>query len=123
MKPTEKKLLKEAAVADRVHRDRAASRQTFTPGEWTTQDCAEGIQVYGPEGLGEKVALVNGASEYRSWERVKANARLIAAAPDMLAALGKIARIAEGRDFAPFSNIEKEARAAIAKAEGLEVVS
>ena len=77
-----------------------------TPGPWR-----EGIEgnwrVYGPDGKGEHSGLV--AHAFKS----RANARLIAAAPELLAALK--------RYVDHFGDPLKVARPAIAKAEGREV--
>ena len=48
----------------------------------------------------------------------QANARLIAAAPDLLAALANIVKLADTSDFYLPRNWLEDARAAIAKAEG-----
>jgi hypothetical protein len=48
----------------------------------------------------------------------EANARLIAAAPDLLAALKKVLTMTEG--VAPLGSFGEQARAAIAKAEGVK---
>jgi len=47
------------------------------------------------------------------------DARLIAAAPDLLAALKHATRMMEGMDDPHFVDVLKQARAAIAKAEGV----
>ena len=58
-----------------------------TPGPWVVQGTMQGLTIYGTlYGFGNTVADVAGATEDRSWERAKANANLIAAAPDLLAA-------------------------------------
>ena len=59
-----------------------------TPGPWVVQGTKQGLRIFRtPDGFGNTVADVAGATEDRSWERAKANANLIAAAPDLLAAL------------------------------------
>jgi hypothetical protein len=99
---------------------------THTPGEWTTDRLdPEGIAIYADH---RRIALVNDEID-----EVDANAKLIAAAPDLLAALKAALPYLEhsvkfyryqqaGHEFWP--NREEaegnitEARAAIAKAEG-----
>lgn len=84
------------------------SAATFTPGPWMYQATASDHDyiVY-PESTGRDVALVRDFNE--------ANARLIAAAPDLYEAL-RLA-ISEG-DMGPTGTAGKAARAAVAKAEG-----
>lgn len=70
-----------------------------TPGPWVIQDnAAFGVHIYGPGGLGggKHLARVSNSAGVDA----RANARLIAAAPDMLAAL-KAARqfIENGVEF------------------------
>lgn len=58
----------------------ATEAQTkHTPGPWVVND---EIFVHGPDGMG----IFGGASTHRSDEECAANARLIAAAPDLAAA-------------------------------------
>ncbi len=61
-------------------------------------------------------------SRFASLELREANARLISAAPDLLDALKEaadmLARIATGQDWGAIEQMEQDARAAIAKAEG-----
>lgn len=85
-----------------------------TPGPWKAEgweslvvNCAEGYTLTlaaGREGAG--------------LEELKANAALIAAAPDLLAALEDIVKLADNTDFYLPLNWLEDARAAIAKAEG-----
>lgn len=89
-----------------------------TPGPWFTFN--DGKRVAGPEstiGAGQGVALCS--MRARSDDEAKANALLIAAAPDLLDALKAALELLE-REFpkpAPNGQIAK-ARRAIAKAEG-----
>ena len=55
---------------------------THTPGPWTAHDEEKHWAVYAGNTLVARVPVRAG-----SWERDKANARLIAAAPDLLAAM------------------------------------
>ena len=100
-----------------------------TAGPWVSeperrfreQAMPEAVGVRGPGGT-----FVAAAFDFNRTDRdaeVEANARLIAAAPDLLEALKEIARMATQSvhtDFAPelLRLIERESRAAIAKARG-----
>ncbi len=81
------------------------SMEPHTPGPWR-----EGIEgnphVYGPDGSGADAGLIANVFKGRG------NVRLVAAAPDLLAALKGVLRVAD-RQTAEFD----AARAAIAKAE------
>lgn len=85
----------------------------FTPGPWTV----EGREIKGPQDSGVCVARIP------EWgiladvpDQGPANARLIAAAPDLLEALGSLVAICENEGFPHLGNILPKARAAIAKA-------
>ena len=81
-----------------------------TSGPWLIQKRkSSGINVYGGHNAAERIAIVDG------WisEEEEANARLIAAAPDLLAALKGVVRLSDRKHEA-----WDRARAAIAKAEG-----
>ena len=95
-------------------------KPTHTPGPWTVDD----ISIHGPDGWN----VANAACRSRTSETQEANARLIAAAPDLLDALrsaascmmlqqvlerGRGDKTASGWD-APIA----QARAAIVKADG-----
>lgn len=87
-----------------------------TPGPWGL----DGNLIEGPDG--ERVACITAYS--RRTPKQKANARLIAAAPEMLAALQAVLAEIEGPDrphstdsWLP-SHLAHQVRAAIAKAEG-----
>lgn len=85
-----------------------------TPGPWYLGEYAE---VYGPVGYGQ----IAGMSPNSNIEQRKANARLIAAAPDLLEALQIVvndwtAQFERNGHLAP--SWCKQARAAIAKAGG-----
>jgi hypothetical protein len=82
---------------------------SYTPGPWK---CSGGGAITGPDG--EYIASVQTLLDMR------ANARLIAAAPDLLEALKVIAAIEDrfnGGDWDEIEDARKIARAAIAKAE------
>ena len=85
---------------------------SHTPGPWTlAPNCVYGIHVFGPDG--GVIAQIQGRDEPQH----QANARLIAAAPEMLEALSKIsANAAESVEW-----IRRVADAAIAKATQEEV--
>lgn len=94
-----------------------------TPGPWEVDCAAQPIIVNGPpEGVADQIAVVydcecppagaHGAYQY-GLERAAANARLIAAAPELLAALE---RMVECYKLNP--TVWEEARAAIEKAKG-----
>ena len=90
------------------------SAGTHTPGPWRVGPVDDTIVT---DAAGKEVAAIDG--DYNSpdeWPRMEANARLIAAAPDMLAALRLCA---EGAGF-QYMTFESRAavNAAIAKAEG-----
>jgi hypothetical protein len=92
-------------------------KQKHTPGSWEVQETQRELQVITlPGGAIESVVIADcNVSLGKGWlteGETLANARLIAAAPEMLEALE---RIAQGNTkFGP----EVEARNAIAKAEG-----
>jgi hypothetical protein len=81
-----------------------------TPGPWTAEEKnGRGMGwKAGPAWLGEK-----------AWsEECAANARLIAAAPDLLEALQEIVSAADGEGWSQLDAAFSKARAAIAKATG-----
>jgi hypothetical protein len=92
-----------------------------TPGPWKADDKGKAVfiplRAHHCEQLGIQVGFV-------SWEDDKeslANARLIAAAPELLEALKRIAKIGNqpyGTDYEEIDEAREIARAAIAKAEG-----
>jgi hypothetical protein len=97
-----------------------------TPGPWTAtpSDPAEGVecfwisvnQQYPPPLRGFRVRDIASVHGARTEEEI-ANAALIAAAPDLLAALRAMLAVAERRKTSTFRTIADTARAAIAKAE------
>jgi hypothetical protein len=82
-----------------------------TPGPW--QVCNT-YAICGPEPLSSVIAVADRRNGVLT-STAKRNARLIAAAPEMLEALGDIADAAYGTDT---PKLRDRARAAIAKAEG-----
>ena len=92
----------------------------YTPGPWVIDGSvnAENLDVINSEG---RIAMIDD-SRSTGWNvpTINANARLIAAAPDLLAALREIHdAIAAGEgDFSPSGDWYREASAAIAKATG-----
>lgn len=96
--------------------------QTHTPGPW--EDNGAGLiygQVQGDDDEAPFVADVcnnGGAGIYSEQEKI--NARLIAAAPELLEALDNLAEHIDSKsgDFAMRAHFLKEAFAAIAKARG-----
>lgn len=94
-----------------------------TPGPWNSasldQD-SDHIEVFAGISDGDQVAVVKGygLATGKHYEAI-ANARLIAAAPDLLAALDAlIAAIYEGKYVDPYSYVYRDALNAIAKATG-----
>lgn len=90
-----------------------------TPGPWAATPCLD-VGRYGPPWTirvdkQTVVASLIGAALHRGAETAEANARLIAAAPDLLAALKELLPMWESGIREPW--VER-ARAAIAKAEG-----
>ena len=100
------------------------SEPKHTPGPWVVDYSPKtgrplGITAPGDEGIPGAVGCVvrrNGIGLPGS-ETAQANARLIAAAPDLLRILGELCRYAEGAN-SKVDDLIDEARAAIAKAEG-----
>ena len=83
-----------------------------TPGPWNR--IKGDRNVYSASGTVCKTpAIIGGGSAAANWE---ANARLIAAAPDLLEALSEI--INEGGKFVMTNETHRKARAAIARARG-----
>lgn len=84
-----------------------------TPGPWVVERGSQTDRIYGIKGITRWNFLLKGASA-----QSQANARLIAAAPDMLAALEQIASLMGGQlpDYARAAH--DIARAAIARATG-----
>lgn len=83
----------------------------FTPGPWkvVTGTTMRGVNVFSADDFICEVGALNGSRDRD--ERIEADARLIAAAPDLLAALQGVLRVAD-RATDEFD----AARAAIAKA-------
>ena len=63
----------------------------------------------------QMIVQVGGFAE---WKEAEANARLIAAAPELLEALQNMLGLTEASDYMALGEIEQQARAAIAKALG-----
>ena len=82
----------------------------YTPGPWHTAG-EQGVQIRSAKDQIAKVWTMRG----NEW---KANARLIAAAPDLLEALKEIVDAADGAGWEQLDPSFKKARAAIAKATG-----
>jgi len=88
---------------------------THTPGPWTMEPCPDGIDIYAPKG---RICMLN-LDEPEEGNGLDLNARLIAAAPDLLAVAAMLDRIAGQVPFTgPFHDAIVAARAAIAKAKG-----
>jgi len=86
-----------------------------TPGPWTMEPCPDGIDIYAPKG---RICMLN-LDEPEEGNGLDLNARLIAAAPDLLAVAAMLDRIAGQVPFTgPFHDAIVAARAAIAKAKG-----
>ena len=92
-----------------------------TPGPWTPE-FGEAYRVRSQQDGGQIAIMMNlkgqfGLAGRRSGDEVAANARLIAAAPDLLEALEKIAQI-NPYDTSSMGYVVSLARAAIVKATG-----
>lgn len=87
--------------------------QKHTPGPWRIGDA--GQTVYGAKAEGEFPKVVADTSKSMTVGERRANARLIAAAPELLEALRDLQ--AQCQKWAPTID-QSRARAAIAKAEG-----
>ena len=93
-----------------------------TPGPWEIQEHPNGIYKYisGPEHLEFAQVVWCMEDDERSPE-CEANARLIAAAPELLEAVEELLACTEGQAIYNFMEPQKKkARAAIAKAKGEE---
>jgi hypothetical protein len=102
-----------------------SNKSKHTPGPWTALPDKEGWTIQSGQYRVCEVPNVN------HFPQNEANARLIAAAPDLLEALGKITAYAEAHQFdflaveldycpdwvAPYRHIADTARAALAKAQ------
>ncbi len=95
-----------------------------TPGPWKARDCFTNGQPveYAIETRDAWLASVHitGPKNGFDCEEAEANARLIAAAPELLEALKKVLPLVESLvlDGEPYMNEQEEARDAIAKATG-----
>lgn len=85
---------------------------SHTPGPWRVFDTPLGVGVTPKDGEYADIARCDGFDSTRTPDEVRANAHLIAAAPDMLAALKFVDERGNADDF---WNV---LHAAIAKAEG-----
>ena len=100
----------------------------YTPGPWSIWNFSDDPRhvAVGPDVGGLAIADVvacnaHGCYTAETESRGQANARLIAAAPDLLAALREIVAAVESGDidgYSPSGDWFREARAAIAKARG-----
>jgi len=95
-----------------------------TPGPWRTEDGAEVWPMEGPTSFCTLARIEgpwSGSDWYRSAEEARANGRLIAAAPELLAALEECAvRLREWIELDDEDDLEacRRAYAAIKKAKG-----
>ncbi len=90
---------------------------THTPGPWhVTPGTVPAESVWDETGNLQIASFIEG----RGWQEQHANARLIAAAPDLLAASRAALAALEALRDAPQGGAEVMLRAAIAKAEGRE---
>lgn len=92
-----------------------------TPGPWTIDWNVSRLDIFSADAATLVATLRRSALSPGIDDTAKANARLIAAAPDMLEALQKLCAIQEYGDVASWASEWDEARAAIAKATGGEV--
>ncbi len=133
MNAKEKSLLKDAGKLAKVMQARAKERVIHTPGPWQIGESMpdtqyERLSIYGPvDEIGSKIAVLERPRGSRTNATVQANARLIAAAPDLLAALqglgthpefGYCFCLNKAQQDAGHAGECREASAAIAKAEG-----
>ena len=88
-----------------------------TPGPWTQGHSASGIECVWLDG---HVEPDSGMGSVGTWIdcNTEANARLIAAAPELLEALAEVVRAADGEGWKQLDPNLAKARAAIAKATG-----
>lgn len=91
--------------------------ETHTPGPWTLVGSPSCYEILG-EGKGWGGVLARCVTAQHGVEQEEANARLIAAAPELLAALDYMLANAEAQGWSEF--MCGQARAAIAKARGQE---
>ena len=103
--------------------------QTQTPGPWMVAEYAQDLEIWPESGhkVGNRIAKLDARTQF-GWERprAEANARLIASAPALLAALEAILPLARAKEreqrfdqgyIARFRAVD-EAQAAIAQAKG-----
>jgi hypothetical protein len=94
-----------------------AEKTAHTPGPWSVGDPRQGesdLMVYCNDATGQRIADCTNEYTWHGGAEKRANARLIAAAPDLLAVLETIADIGEGSTTAnSLPNIALLARAAI----------
>ena len=92
--------------------DAAVSKHT--PGHWTHAR----LTIFGPDALGQPIVCeLRGSWEF---EDVRANARLIAAAPEMHELLHAIVSNAYAQDDRPFDRAIEDAKALLARIDGGE---
>lgn len=90
-----------------------------TPGPWlyrerpTTDDARRPLAIYGPDQ--QFIAGLSTSALDLAWPKERANAQLIASAPDLLAALERICLLGATQQV---GHAQEIARAAIEKAEG-----
>ena len=87
-----------------------------TPGPWVTSATDDTVVI---DATGREVAAIDGDyNDPDTWPQMEANARLIAAAPEMLRALKELYSIAVSEGVVGDDTTLPMAAAAIAKAEG-----
>ena len=92
-----------------------------TPGPWSIDDAGAWINIYGSESddanIVAKIEITDGSTDYlHDQETARANARLIAAAPELLEALEAL--LGNCLDSEGLAAAHAKARAALAKAGG-----
>jgi len=98
-------------------------RSDFTPGPWVVVPYGDGnalVICTEPDGNWRICFLATPGDSYGAWETIKADARLIAAAPDMYEALRYILDDVEPTEFALSPTARAMAESALAKAHSLK---
>jgi hypothetical protein len=90
-------------------------KSKYTPGPWSADECRSGFAVYAYKSGDVVVRTEDEEGRYGAIDN-EANARLIAAAPELLEALQEIIIAADGEGWSQLDASFTKARAAISKA-------